>query len=50
MCAILHSSSFPEMRKCVPSNTCETTFTVSIYSVYFECVDDPLDYTDIPGT
>ena len=43
MCAILHSSSFPEMRKCVPGSTCDSSFTVAVYSVEFECVDDPVE-------
>ena len=47
MCAILHSTSFPEMRKCVPAMTCETTFTVSVYTVYFECIDDPPEFNEI---
>ena len=50
MCAILHSSSFPEMRKCVPSSTCGSSFTVAVYSVDFECVDDPVDEDELPET
>ena len=47
MCAILHSTSFPVMRKCVPSSTCGNTFSVAVYSVSFECVDDPVVVEDV---